>query len=285
VTRSSLRAVKRLVPRSLVREIRGRLDRESAELKRLRKVPWGTPGVTRILGKPLSYPDARMFAVTYEPIFRRGIYRFSPREAAPRILDCGANIGLASIYWKRKFPTARITAFEPDPATVEFLRMNLASNDAADVLVVQAAVWTHGRGISLSRPDTDAGGLGSRIVETRSTRSTTDSVQVPTVRLRDYLLEPVDFLKVDIEGAETDVILDVADQLPDVGNLFVEYHGFSGRSRLKELLDAIESGGFSVYIEQEQPSVDSPFVERRDNNGMDVQLNLYCYRPDPQAAQ
>jgi len=276
---SPVRTIKRLVPRRVKRTIRERRDPENAELRRLGSLPSGTAGITRLLGYPLEFPDARMFVATYSPIFRRRIYQFSPSNASPRILDCGANIGLASIYWKQTFPNADITAFEPDPSTASLLRRNLAAAGADDVTVVEAAVWTENGTIHLTQPEGDPGRLGSRIVEASTNISADNEEPVRTVRLRDCFTEPVDFLKLDIEGAETDVILDIADLLPTVGDLFVEYHGFTGRSRLVELMEPIERAGFSIYVEQEHEFAKQPFVARPEYAGMDVQLNLYCYRP------
>lgn len=282
MTRSLRSSVARFVPRGIKADLKQRAqlrrDPELAALLRLRALPANVPGSTNLAGCPLAYPDAWMPAATYEPIFRRQIYRFDTSAAAPRILDCGANIGLASLYWKRTFPGARITAFEPDPTTVGYLRTNLRSADAGDVEVIEAAVWTDEGTITLAHPDADAGRLASRIVETASAGRDASVSVVPTVRLRDFLDETVDFLKIDIEGAETDVIADCADRLDRVARMFVEYHGFVGRSQLVRLMGTIETAGFDVYVEQEHGGVPSPFVERPDNAGMDVQLNLYCHR-------
>jgi FkbM family methyltransferase len=275
---TSITWLKSLVPVAVKRRRKARRDPEWAELARLRALPTGVRGTSTVLGVPLRYPDAWMFASTYEPIFRRRIYHFPARNSRPRILDCGANIGLASIYWARAFPEATITAFEPDPANTAFLRDNLAAAGATNVTVIEAAVWVSDGAIELSRTDADAGHVGSRIVEGESSGSDQAGISVPTVRLREYLSDPIDFLKLDIEGAETDVVLDIADLLPGVANMFVEYHGFAGRSRLTELLEPIQEAGFSVYPEQEHASPSFPFITRPDNNGMDVQLNLYCYR-------
>ena len=61
---------------------------------------------------------------------------------SPRILDCGANVGLASLFFKRRYPAARITAFEADPALFAILDANLRANGAADVEARHAALWT-----------------------------------------------------------------------------------------------------------------------------------------------
>jgi FkbM family methyltransferase len=252
--------------------------RRRAERVRLRAMPPGQPGVTAILGTPVEFLDGPMFVDAYSPIFEREIYRFEPSTAEPRILDCGANIGLATIYWKRLFPNARVVAFEPDPVAFAALCHNLDRLGITDVETLPAAVWSDAGTLTLVHPASDGGRLGSRVVEIDSL-VTDEVIDVPAVRLRDRLSEPLDLLKLDIEGAEHDVVHDCADRLHLVDRLFVEYHGFTGvASELTELLQVVAGAGFDVYVEQEHGFADSPFVSRPDNIGMSVQLNLFCYR-------
>ena len=65
--------------------------------------------------------------------------KFCSTQPTPRILDCGANVGLASLYFKRLYPQARITAYEADPDIYQCLRNNLRRNGASDVETIQAA--------------------------------------------------------------------------------------------------------------------------------------------------
>jgi FkbM family methyltransferase len=254
-------------------------ESELRELERLAALPNGEAGTTDLLGFELHFLDGPVCLATYVPIFLQEIYRFVPRRPEPRILDVGANIGLATLFWKRMLPTANIVAFEPDAAARDVLQQNLDHAGITDVDVVPAAVWTSTTTLELAHPALDVGHVGSRIVELESADSAAGAVRVPAVRLRDYLADPVDLLKLDIEGAEVDVVLDCGDQLGHVEHLFVEYHGFTGKaSRLVELLATIEEAGFSVFVEQEHAPSPRPFIERADNGGMDIQLNLFCYR-------
>jgi hypothetical protein len=71
---------------------------------------------------------------------------------------------------------------------------------------------------------------------------------VRTVRLRDYLDQPIEFLKLDIEGAEVPVLLDCSDRLEQVEHLFVEYHSFIGLPQpLDCLISILRSAGFRFY--------------------------------------
>ena len=77
-----------------------------------------------------SISDLLSFCPQWHDIFIDGALEFHADSAAPRILDCGGNVGLASLFFKRRFPHARITAYEADPALFAILKHNLAANRA-----------------------------------------------------------------------------------------------------------------------------------------------------------
>src|SRR4051795_4718769 len=99
---------------------------------RARAVPRFTPGVIRMLDYELQYSDLLSFCPQWHDIFIDGALEFNSESAAPRILDCGGNVGLASLFFKRRFPHARIPAYEADPALFAILKRNLSANRAAD---------------------------------------------------------------------------------------------------------------------------------------------------------
>ena len=88
---------------------------------------------------------------------REGNVPGGARHGEPRILDCGANVGLASLYFKKRYPEARVTAFEADPAIADVLRGNLLRNGCPDVEVVEAAVWTEEGTVEFCREGADSG--------------------------------------------------------------------------------------------------------------------------------
>jgi hypothetical protein len=103
-------------------------------------------------------------------------------------------------------------------------------------------------------------------------------VVVPATRLRDHLIEPVELLKLDIEGAEVDVLLDCRDRLSQVRNLFMEYHSFSGQpQRLQAFFGVIEEAGFRVHTHPDVPAP-QPFLSRPVMNGKDLRMNVFCFR-------
>src|SRR3954465_2869054 len=105
-----------------VRAIKRRLF-ENAETAAWRRAwhraettPRFSPGAIRMMEYDLRYSDLLSFCPQWQDIFVRRVLAFRCDTSAPRILDCGANIGLASLFFKRAYPAARITAFEADPA-------------------------------------------------------------------------------------------------------------------------------------------------------------------------
>jgi FkbM family methyltransferase len=214
---------------------------------RAEQVARRTPGTVEILDMQLEYVDALSLVPQWQDIFVTRSLEFEPTSDAPRILDCGANVGLASLWLKRTFPRARITAFEADPQICRVLRRNMTANGAADVDVVQAAVWDRDTTLSFRAEGTDAGAIASV-----ATSDEAPAVDVPAVRLRDYIeRERVDLLKLDIEGAEYAVLHDIAPVLTRVAALQMEVHDFSPERRLLPgCLDLLQRHGFTYALDE-----------------------------------
>ena len=84
--------------------------------------------------------DGPNFYTLWKDLFVRRIYHFEAATPEPRVLDCGSNIGMSILYFKRVYPRARIVGFEPDPAVFPYLKENLEANGLADVVIHRAAV-------------------------------------------------------------------------------------------------------------------------------------------------
>lgn len=210
------------------------------------QVPRFTPGEIQLDEYWLRYADLLSTCPQWEDIFIRQTMRAELNSAAPRILDCGANIGLASLYFKRLYPAARITAYEADPAIHEILADNLSRNRAEDVETIQAAVWKENGSIRFACEGADSGAVAEVTTNTQAQQR-----EVPAIRLRDLLeAEPVDLLKLDIEGAERAVLADCAGALGNVRAILMELHDFDPRQRnLPFVLELIEREGFHYTLD------------------------------------
>lgn len=191
--------------------------------------------------------DGANFYYLCKDIFENRIYHFDARRPDPLILDCGSNIGMSVLYYKQEYPSARVVGFEPDPVIFCYLEENIRANKLTDVRLMRAAVA--GRDGSLAFHSD--GKYASYLVQDRSAPIPPGwtECRVPCVRLRAYLNEPVDFLKLNIEGAEWETIADSEDCLRQVREMVIEYHHLPGLPRtLHKILEVLDRQGFEYLI-------------------------------------
>lgn len=245
--------------------------RRHFEWKRLAALPRYQAGTSGFFGTPTHFADAASFLSAGAEIFEREIYRFPSEAPAPRIVDGGANIGLAVLYLKQLYPRARITALEPDPGIAAVLRRNLDAWGFPDVELERKALGTAEGRLRFVSEGADGGHLGSAPAGSRQ-------IEVETVPLSHYLQEPVDFLKLDIEGAETEVLEAARPFLGSVRRIFVEYHSFAGQPQtLGRVISILQEAGFRLHLHPCLTSA-SPFAGVVVSAGMDMQLNLFGWR-------
>ena len=242
------------------------------KLKRLKRLARNREFTTNVLGPTIRGVDGLSFYYSFREIFEQCIYKFVADGPAPRIIDGGSNVGLSILYFKALCPFASIVGFEADPQVFAVLAGNIASCRLKGVELINKALWSKEETLRFASKGADAGTL----VETNDEYHR--MIEVEGCRLQCYLQNPVDMLKLDIEGAELAVLRDCADQLGNVRNLFVEYHSFSDQpQQLNELLDLLQNAGFRYQI-QTQFASRKPFIRRESQSGMDMQLNIFAYR-------
>ena len=221
----------------------------------------------------MYYTSPSEFLHTLKEIFVNEIYK-ADIPPSTFIIDCGANIGLSTIYFKQICPTAQIIAFEPDTTNYDLLVKNIDSFKLENVTAKKEAVWIEDTELTFSQE----GNMGSRIELVTNNKNVT---VVKAIRLRDLLDKKISFLKIDIEGAEYRVLKDIAPQLKNVSTLFVEYHGkFFQSHELTEIFDIIQKAGFSYYIREAANIYSHPFLASKTGSDApyDVQLNIFCFR-------
>ena len=208
------------------------------------------PRRTTILGMPVFFHDHYWLLDMYEEIFLRRQYEFESDSPAPAIVDAGSNIGLAILFFKRLFPRATVLGFEPDPQTFELLTRNVEVNRLEGVRLRNEALYDGREEVELyGDPSTPS----SPQMTTTGDRLPGKAIRVPATRLSKHLTEPVDFMKIDIEGAERVVLdeLEQAGKLPLIGRMGIEYHHHmdAGEDGLAGLLGTLERGGFGYQLE------------------------------------
>lgn len=163
---------------------------------------------------------------TYEQVFRHREYEFDAGEAPRVIVDAGANIGLASIWFATRYPEAIIYALEPEAGNFALLKRNVAAYP--NVKPLHQALWRENGTIDLVDPGHGAWGFRTRDGREAGAAPVVHKVSATTVDqlMADHGLDQIDLLKVDIEGAEKEVFRDASAWVGRVMILVVELHEF-----------------------------------------------------------
>lgn len=127
-----------------------------------------------------------------------------PFEGEPQfLLDAGANIGMATVYFATKYPKASILSIEPESSNFELLKRNCLG--LKNVKLIRAALWPH-----VGRVSVECSGAefwATRVHELSTPASGLHSVQATTISevIRETGVQSIDLLKIDIEGAELEL--------------------------------------------------------------------------------
>jgi FkbM family methyltransferase len=161
--------------------------------------------------------DLPMFCQT----FLEEQYRFDLVTPPKTIVDAGANIGTASSYFAQRYPDANIYALEPDPTNYEMLCMNVAH--LPRVMPIRAALWSRQGKVRLV---TD--GRHQSEIEVSEPQMDDDRGQVECLSILDLCeerqLASIDLLKIDVEGAEKQIMEDSASWIERVAVIAIELH-------------------------------------------------------------
>ena len=241
----------------------------NAEVNRISNLASLNENKAKLFSKDFYFSDNNGFLHSLNEIFDQEVYKFNSDNPTPLIIDCGSNYGLSILYLKKLYPTSRIIAFEPDEKIFQILNRNNINYDLNGVELHNEAVWT---------VDTDLnfyseGSLGGRISNAERNHHT-----VKAIDFKKYLNQKIDFLKMDIEGAENSVIFDIKGYLKNVEKLFLEYHGIVGENQnLGDILNMLSRVGFHYYIRVAGETMRYPFCGEQPKI-FNQQLNIFCFR-------
>jgi FkbM family methyltransferase len=164
----------------------------------------------------------------------------------PVFLDLGSNIGLTIAHMKQIYPTSKIIGYEMNKENYILAKENTKRCD--DVQIINAAVWIEDTTVSyINTANFDS----YSILRHSGDYKSGELVEVPSLSLASILEEHnltyIDYLKMDIEGAEK-AILESKDLrwMDKVGAMNIEMH-LDGNENINEFLTTVESRGFTVW--------------------------------------
>jgi len=167
-----------------------------------------------------------------------GVYH--PPDFIPKVIyDCGANIGIFSLYAATRFPSAKLVCFEPDKNNLALLRKNLLANDVpADIR--EAGVWGK-KCLLYYHP-------GRNSIE-GITNEEPSPFPIPVENLEINATDT--WVKMDVEGAEYQVLPILMRSQPLPRYLSIELHFFHTKGR--EIVDLLRASGYQLngFLNQE----------------------------------
>lgn len=212
-------------------------------IEKLKILPRRKRGIIKFGNYSIEYPDPLSLYFEYKDIFENRIYHFNCDKPSPMIIDAGGYIGMSLLYFKSIYPQACITVFEPDTDIFLLLKNNIKKNKLQNIKVVNAGLGKI-NGAKKFYPDGIDGGSIFNISNVKSKAS-----KIKIIRLSEYINEPIDFLKMNIEGAEGDVFEEIEDKLHFVKEIVFEYHAFYNLPQnLGKILNILGKEGFRYLI-------------------------------------
>jgi FkbM family methyltransferase len=202
--------------------------------------------VVRQIFAKREYDVSRMLGGTHVGAILNARYRsILDTGHTPTIVDAGANIGAATLWFRTMYPDAAIVAVEPEPHNISMLKKNLDGMD--NVAILPAAIGSHAGFVEVTR---DTYGWGAKTKRSQSG-------SVPTITMSDafsHIRHGTPFIaKIDIEGFESEVFLDNLGWLDDIHMLLIEPHDwlFPGQRKSRSLQRAMASRDFEIFISGE----------------------------------
>ncbi len=194
----------------------------------------------------LKFIDKNSLWTLIHEIFIEEDYWFKTRKKIPTIIDCGSHVGFSICYFKTKFPRSKIFAFEPNKLNFKTLKSNVAKNEWKNVKMHEVALGRETGEMQFYSSSEDS--MAGRLNEGKEDRSRFVKGKVQVERLSSYITKTIDMLKMDIEGAEYDVIEEIETKLHLVRNMYVEIHLDDDHSyeRFSSICELLIRNGFNI---------------------------------------
>jgi len=186
----------------------------------------------------------------YEEVILKDDYGLSSLKKGELVIDIGAHIGFFSICAGRRVgPTGHVYSYEPMCENYEILKYNIRQNRMQRIITpAKLAVALREGPVDLFISEDNTGGHGI-IRNTVAPSAKIEKVQATTLKrvIEDNAIEACDFLKMDCEGAEWDILFSSEDILPRIKRMALEVHTVGDR-KPPDLIDFLNKNDFTSYF-------------------------------------
>jgi FkbM family methyltransferase len=221
-------------------------------------------------GYKIYYRSEIDYPILVREIFDEQIYNFESSKENPVIIDCGSNIGVSVLYFKKIYPNAKIIAFEPDPDNYELLLKNIEINNLKDVITYNLALSDMSGDIDLFYESDKSSTIGNTTTPQWGDRKDFVKRTVKADKLSNYLVDnEVDFLKLDVEGAEYLVFEDIKKSLTKVKNIAFEYHHINTSEDMEKynsIIKLLNDNGYILNIK----NINMDFMPEKYKNWLET---------------
>ena len=212
----------------------------------------GSSGTAKLAGFSVNYGHRGSFYGMFKEIFIDQNYLIRPTQEEITIIDCGTNIGMSVLYFKLLAPNAKVIAFEPNPDTFNIIKDNVGKNNL-DVKLYNVGLGKEQGELPFYTDMGDSSSQSASLTKhIQNKNRELKEIKVTIDKLSNYISGPIDVLKLDIEGAEGEVLEDLeeTDKLKYCKIVFLEYH-YDGENTcypLGKLLSILDRAGFLYEI-------------------------------------
>jgi FkbM family methyltransferase len=204
---------------------------------------------TCIFNYNFEYYDYSSILSLFYEIFICQLYEFKCKTDTPTIIDCGSNIGMSVLYFKKLYPESKIISFEPDQMSFNILRRNVSINNFTNVELHKIALCEKEGTIDFYN---DTNNPGAVFASLNQLCTSNNVEQVQCSRLSSFINERINFLKLDIEGSENYVLKDLAEtgKLNMIDEMIIEYHHHitPNKDYVSDILHILENNEYGYQI-------------------------------------
>lgn len=195
--------------------------------------------------KPIQIRLGTSDVLTFQKIFFKREYDV-PSDINPEfIIDAGANVGYAALFFANKYPDAEIVAIEPEDSNFMMLQRN--SSPYPRITSLHGALWSKNAFLRISNLNVDDKWT-FQVEETESGGG--GAIKSFTVEqiLKESGHDTIDILKMDVEGAEKEILMkDASRWIGRVNVMIVELHDHVVPGCKEALHKATENVDFETF--------------------------------------
>lgn len=232
-------------------------------------------GKIEVAGNTLMINDKNMFYILHEHYRQHEKKELEFMKKSIKkgdiTLDLGANIGYYTIIMSKLVgEEGKVFAFEPDPNSIEVLKMNIELNNCKNVIIVQKAVHNEANKVKLYICDSDNRN-NSMYMDYK------DFIEVESIKLDDYFSNYngfINFIKMDIQGSEVNVLKGMSLVLQKNKNLIIVSEIFpqaltKAKSTTCEYIKILQDNGFKIF-DSDENIADTNILSKNEYEYIDI---------------